>query len=367
MYIGSVSNYSTSIRNLVSALSCQFLVILCETFWAAQLKIHGELVSQGIRTAQFSSQQIMPSFHISELHFLINSLYIRGYHCTVLKQILCIFASNNLTTICVFFYYQSVLWKYGQYNWIAGFSHNNSNWRASHWGKSGFYGFNNVKTKQIKFSHPLFLTLQVNSPSLLSLEGLGALKRARFCLLCFEVGDLLGASVLGHSLGSFGHGMLGQLTGEKQTDCGLDLSGGDGAPSVVVGQTRSLGSNALEDVVDKGVHDGHGLWADAGVRMYLLQNFVDVDWVGFPPPPLFLLIASPGSLRFASGLLRTLRRWFRRHFHWRDREKCAAPDEFWAIYERRPCTESSRPIRMQLQAHVILSPGLRTERKIMSN
>ena len=71
--------------------------------------------------------------------------------------------------------------------------------------------------------------------------------------------SLLGAGVLGHGLGALRHGVLGQLTGEEQTDCGLDLPGGDGGATVVVGKTASLSSNALEDVVHERVHDGHGL------------------------------------------------------------------------------------------------------------
>lgn len=39
---------------------------------------------------------------------------------------------------------------------------------------------------------------------------------------------LLGAGVLGHGLGALGHCVLGQLSGEQQAHCGLDLPGGDG-------------------------------------------------------------------------------------------------------------------------------------------
>ena len=70
--------------------------------------------------------------------------------------------------------------------------------------------------------------------------------------------------------------MLGQLSGQEEPHSGLDLPGGDGGPLVVVGQTASLGSDALEDVVDKRVHDGHGLARDTGVGVHLLQHLVDV-------------------------------------------------------------------------------------------
>ena len=40
--------------------------------------------------------------------------------------------------------------------------------------------------------------------------------------------SLLAAGVLGHSLGSFTHGVFGQFTGQKQPDGGLDLARADG-------------------------------------------------------------------------------------------------------------------------------------------
>ena len=126
---------------------------------------------------------------------------------------------------------------------------------------------------------------------------------------------LLGAGVLGHSLGALRHGVLGQFTGEEQTNCGLDLPGGDGATTVVVGQTASLGGDALEDVVHERVHDGHSLGADSSVRVHLLQDFVDVDGVGFPPPPLLLLVTGTLGLSLGGGLLSSLGCWFGWHVY----------------------------------------------------
>ena len=134
--------------------------------------------------------------------------------------------------------------------------------------------------------------------------GFGGLEKGQMFRGCLI--DLLGAGVLGDSLGSLRHGVLGQLSGQKKTDSSLDLSGGDGGPSVVVSQTRCLSSNTLEDVVHEGVHDGHGLGADSSVRMHLLQDFVDVDGVGFPPPPPLLLLSRPCGLGLAGGLLGSL-------------------------------------------------------------
>jgi hypothetical protein len=47
--------------------------------------------------------------------------------------------------------------------------------------------------------------------------------------------------------------VLGQLTGEDQTDGGLDLSGRDGGLLVVSGKLGGLGGDALEDVCRKGM------------------------------------------------------------------------------------------------------------------
>ena len=49
--------------------------------------------------------------------------------------------------------------------------------------------------------------------------------------------DLLGAGVLGDSLGALRDSVLSQLTGEQKPDGSLDLAGGDGATLVVVGES----------------------------------------------------------------------------------------------------------------------------------
>ena len=105
--------------------------------------------------------------------------------------------------------------------------------------------------------------------------------------------------------------MLGQFPRKEKPDGSLDFPGGDGGPLVVVGKTGGLCGNALKDVIDKGVHDGHGLGADASVRMDLLEDLVDVDGVGFLPPLAFLLAITLGDglgslasllVSFAGGL-----------------------------------------------------------------
>ena len=60
---------------------------------------------------------------------------------------------------------------------------------------------------------------------------------------------LLGAGVLGDSLGALRDGMLGELSGQEEPDSGLNFSGGDGGPLVVVGELASLCSDSLKEVV----------------------------------------------------------------------------------------------------------------------
>ena len=98
--------------------------------------------------------------------------------------------------------------------------------------------------------------------------------------------------------------MLGEFTRKQEPDSGLDLPGGDGRSLVVMGQTGSLGSDALEDVVDEAVHDAHGLARDSGVRVDLLQDLVDVDGIALLPLlPVLFLVTLGDALCCLTGLL----------------------------------------------------------------
>ena len=88
---------------------------------------------------------------------------------------------------------------------------------------------------------------------------------------------LLGAGVLGDSFGALRHGVLGQLAGQQETHGSLDRPAADGRPLVVMCQTRRLGGDPFENVVHERVHDAHGLARNSGVRVHLLQHFVNVD------------------------------------------------------------------------------------------
>ena len=55
----------------------------------------------------------------------------------------------------------------------------------------------------------------------------------------------------------------------------MDLARCDGLSLVVTSKTSSFLGNTLEDIVDEGVHDGHGLVGDTSIGVYLLENLVD--------------------------------------------------------------------------------------------
>ena len=71
--------------------------------------------------------------------------------------------------------------------------------------------------------------------------------------------------------------MLGELSWEDELDSRLDLLGGEGVLLVVSDELGGLGGDLLEDIVDEGVHDGHGSLGDTGLWVNLLQDSVDVD------------------------------------------------------------------------------------------
>ncbi len=75
--------------------------------------------------------------------------------------------------------------------------------------------------------------------------------------------------------------MLCQLTRQYEPHRSLNLARSDGRFLVVSGETRCLLRQFLEDVVNKTIHDAHGLAGDPDVRMDLLQDLEYIDLVGF--------------------------------------------------------------------------------------
>ena len=91
--------------------------------------------------------------------------------------------------------------------------------------------------------------------------------------------------------------MLGELTGEDESDSGLDLAGGEGMLLVVSDELGGLEGDLLEDVVDERVHDLHGSLGDTGLGVDLLEDSVDVDGEGLGS----LSLVSGGSLDNSLG------------------------------------------------------------------
>ncbi|KAL0149245.1 hypothetical protein M9458_055479, partial [Cirrhinus mrigala] len=92
------------------------------------------------------------------------------------------------------------------------------------------------------------------------------------------------------------HGVFGQFTGQQQTHGGLDLSRCDGGALVVMSETRRFTGDALEDVVDKRVHNSYRFGRNSDVRMNLLQDFLHIHSIALLSGSLALLSS------LASGL-----------------------------------------------------------------
>ena len=71
-------------------------------------------------------------------------------------------------------------------------------------------------------------------------------------------------------------------------------------------KTGSLSSNSLEEIVDEGVHDAHGLGGDTSVRVDLFQDLVDVDGVRLLALAVLLLVSLGDVLLGLAGLLGSL-------------------------------------------------------------
>jgi len=63
--------------------------------------------------------------------------------------------------------------------------------------------------------------------------------------------NLLGASILGHSLSAFTDSVLGEFSRQQEANRSLNLATRDGGTAVVVGQLGGFIGDPLENVVDK--------------------------------------------------------------------------------------------------------------------
>ena len=119
---------------------------------------------------------------------------------------------------------------------------------------------------------------------------------------------LLRASVLGHSFGSFAHGMLREFSWQQKTNGSLHFARRNGPLLIVMRQSWRFASNSFEDIVHERIHDAHRLARDTNIGMDLFQNFVDVDTVSLLPgsSPLRLRFGSLSLSTFSSFLCRAL-------------------------------------------------------------
>ncbi len=93
---------------------------------------------------------------------------------------------------------------------------------------------------------------------------------------------------LGHGLGAFGHGVLGELTGEDKADGRLNVAARQGGALVHLAELAGLSRNTLEGIADEVVHNRHTLLRDARLGMNLLEDLVDVTLVGLSGTTLSL-------------------------------------------------------------------------------
>jgi hypothetical protein len=97
--------------------------------------------------------------------------------------------------------------------------------------------------------------------------------------------------------------VLREFTRKHEADSSLDLSATESRLLVVRRELSSLTGDALENIVDEGVHDGHSLLGDTGVGVHLLQHLVNVRGVRLSA---LLVSFSAYLLRSSRGLSRLL-------------------------------------------------------------
>ena len=77
--------------------------------------------------------------------------------------------------------------------------------------------------------------------------------------------------------------MFGKFTWKEELHSRLDLAGGQSPLPVVPNQFAGFTGKSFKGVIDEGVHDVHGLLADADLGVHLLEDLVDVEREGLDP------------------------------------------------------------------------------------
>ena len=96
--------------------------------------------------------------------------------------------------------------------------------------------------------------------------------------------------------------MLGKFTWEQKLNSSLDLAGRQGSLSVVSDELGGFKSDLIEDIVDEGVQDIHGLLGNTSIGVDLLEDLVDVKREGFVSSSSGLLVTGVVGLGSLGGL-----------------------------------------------------------------
>ena len=112
---------------------------------------------------------------------------------------------------------------------------------------------------------------------------------------------------LGDGLGSLRHGVLGQFPGKHEAYCGLNFAAAERGFFVVRGKLSRFRRNALKNVLNERVHDGHALFGNTSVGVDLLEDLVNVAAVRFRA--LFGLFGTTRGGFLGRGFARGLLRW----------------------------------------------------------
>ena len=71
--------------------------------------------------------------------------------------------------------------------------------------------------------------------------------------------------------------MFGELTRKEEFDGRLDLPGGQSTSPVVSDQLGGFSGEPVKGIINKGVHNVHGLLRDSDLWVDLFEDLVDVE------------------------------------------------------------------------------------------
>ena len=87
-------------------------------------------------------------------------------------------------------------------------------------------------------------------------------------------------NVFGNCFCSFRNSVSRKFSRKNKLDSRLNLSRRKSSSLVESDEFWSFSGNSVEGIVNEGVHDVHSLLWDSDVRVYLLEDFVDIDGEG---------------------------------------------------------------------------------------